>query len=98
MSENMHDRTEPYPYYAHEIDMNRMERINKRWFIAFLVVLAMLFATNAGWIIYESQFQDVVIEQDASTDGGGNNYLNGTGVINYGESETGDPYPGEAER
>ena len=55
------------PYYVHEGEMVRMERLNKRWFISFLIVLVMLFATNAGWIIYESQFETVDIDQQVET-------------------------------
>lgn len=71
----------------HEKEMTRMEIINRRWFIAFLVVLFMLFGTNMAWVIYENQFQDVVITQEADTGNGGTNYLNGTGEINYGTRE-----------
>ena len=55
------------PYYVHEGEMVRMERLNKRWFVAFLVVIIMLFVTNAGWIIYESQFETVDIDQQVDT-------------------------------
>ena len=68
----------------HEKEMTRMETANKRMFIAFLVVLVMLFATNIAWIIYENQFQDVVVTQEADTWDGGNNYMNGTGEFSYG--------------
>lgn len=68
----------------HEKEMTRMETANKRWFIAFLVVLGMLFATNAAWVVYESQFQDVVVTQEADSGDGGVNYLNGTGEFSYG--------------
>ena len=76
------------PYYVHEGEMTRLERINKRWFAAFLVVLVMLFVTNAAWIWYENQFEEIRIEQEGSTDSGGSNYFNGTGELSiYGESE-----------
>ena len=76
------------PYYVHEGEMTRLERINKRWFAAFLVVLVMLFVTNAAWIWYENQFEEIHIEQEGSTDSGGSNYFNGTGELSiYGESE-----------
>ena len=68
----------------HEKEMTRMETANKRMFIAFLIVLVMLFATNIAWIIYENQFQDVVVTQEADTWDGGNNYMNGTGEFSYG--------------
>jgi hypothetical protein len=56
------------PYYLHEGEMTRMERLNKRWFISFLIALVMLFASNAGWIIYESQFETYSYEQEAHSD------------------------------
>lgn len=68
----------------HEKEMTRMETANKRMFIAFLIVLVMLFATNIAWVIYESQFQDVVVTQEADTWDGGSNYMNGTGEFSYG--------------
>lgn len=52
----MQDETVNIPYFVHEGEMTRLERANKRWFISFMVVLAMLFLTNIGWIVYESQF------------------------------------------
>lgn len=72
----------------HEKEMTRMETANKRWFISFLIVLVMLFASNAGWIIYESQFQDVIIEQDGYSEGNGTNVFNGTGEVKYGDART----------
>lgn len=74
----------------HEKEMTRMETVNKRWFIAFLVVLVMLFASNLAWVIYENQFQDVTITQEADTGENGQNYLNGTGVFSYGTRVTDD--------
>ena len=56
------------PFFVHENEMTRLERLNKRWFIAFLVALIMLFVTNAGWIIYESQFETYYYQQEAKTD------------------------------
>ena len=70
----------------HEKEMTRMEAVNKRWFIAFLVVLTMLFATNAGWIIYESQFEDISVTNSAETGDNSNVQVLGTG--------TGDLYYG----
>lgn len=35
------------------------KRASKRNFIIILVLLFMLFATNIGWLIYESQFEYV---------------------------------------
>lgn len=73
-----------YTEAQHEREMTRIETQSKRWFIAFLIVLVMLFATNTGWVIYESQFQDVIVTQDGYADGNGSNYMNGTGEMSYG--------------
>ena len=65
------------------------ERTIKRLWITILVIFFAFVATNAGWIIYENQFEDITIEQEGSTDQGGSNYFNGTGELNiYGEGET----------
>ena len=82
------------PRYVHDIDMARMSNINKRtnryWFIAFMVVFLAFVGTNAYWINRENQYEDIYIEQQGETDGGGSNYFNGTGELSfYGESATG---------
>lgn len=82
----MEDRTEMISTAQHEKEMTRMETANRRWFVAFMVVLVMLFATNAAWVIYESQFQDVVITQDGYSEGNGSNVFNGTGEVTYGNA------------
>lgn len=75
------------PYYAHEGEMSRMERVNKRWFVAFLIVLVMLFATNAGWIIYEHQFETYEIQQTVET-GQGDAAVAGIGDASNGQSNS----------
>ena len=41
---------------AHEADMARMERVNRRLWIALLVVIALFTITNAAWMVYENSF------------------------------------------
>ena len=60
------------PYVVHEATVARQERQIKRMWIALIVAIAMLFASNIGWLIYESQFVTVSYEQD----GGGINNVN----------------------
>lgn len=36
-----------------------LKKASKRNFIIILILLAMLFATNIGWLLYESQFEYV---------------------------------------
>ena len=80
------DNEEMITAAQHEKEMTRMETANRRWFVSFMVVLFMLFASNLAWIIYESQFQDVSITQEADV-AEGENYLNAMGEFNYGTRE-----------
>lgn len=78
-------------YIVHEGIMARQERTIKRLWILCIIIFLALVATNAGWIYYESQWQDEVITQEImqdSGDGGANTY-NGTIV--------GGDYNGETE-
>lgn len=90
------------PYFVHEGEMSRMERVNKRWFIAFLIVLVMLFVTNAAWIIYESQFETVTYEQGATYESDVQTSVmnNGTGEVIYNgdKNPSGDYGQGEEGR
>lgn len=72
------------PFFLHENEMTRMERVNKRLWIAMLVIFVALIGTNAGWIMYESQFQDEVYSYELSQDsgdGGENLYTNNRVII-----------------
>ena len=66
---------ESVPYIVHESSMARMERQIKRLWIALIVCIALIFASNAGWLIYESQFETITYEQDGE----------GINNVNYGE-------------
>ena len=61
---NVKSAPENVPYIVHESSMARMERQIKRLWIALIVSVCMLFASNAGWLIYESQFETITYEQD----------------------------------
>lgn len=75
------------PYIVHEGEMARLERVIKRLFILLIILVVMLFGTNAGWLWYESQFEDVTttIEQGASADDNSNAIINDGVHINGGE-------------
>ena len=87
----MSNEREPVPYFMHEEIMARQERNTKRLFILCIIIFVALIVTNAGWIIYEAQFEDIVMSQEASTEGGdGDVTVNGSalGDVNYyGEGE-----------
>ena len=76
------------PYFAHEGEMVRMERANKRLWVLLIILVVALIGTNAGWLIYESQFSQEVttVEQEVDT-GHGMAIVSGTGDAIYGENQ-----------
>lgn len=71
---------------AHEADMARMERINRRLWVALLVVIALFTITNAAWTLYENSFVDeVTVTQESDAKDGGTAIVNNGGDVNYGE-------------
>ena len=67
-----------------------MERQVKRLFVLCVALVIALLASNIGWLVYESQFDKVVITQDGDVGGDGDVKLSGVGsgeVYNYAESE-----------
>ena len=46
-----------YTAAQHEREMTRIEIQSHRWFTAFMLMLCLLFMTNAGWIVYEIFFK-----------------------------------------
>ena len=80
---------ESVPYIVHESSMARMERQIKRLWIALIVCIALIFASNAGWFIYESQFETFEYSYDYQQDGQGTNIIgNGNDVNNGAETES----------
>ena len=78
------------PFAAHKSAMARSERHTKAliWVIVLLIVL--LVGTNAGWLIYNSQFE--VVEETTTTitqdnADGYNNYIGNDGDIVNGKAD-----------
>lgn len=67
------------PYIAFESATSRQERTIKRLWILCLVLIIALLGTNAGWIYYESSFEDVSVTQENAD--GYNNYIGNDGDI-----------------
>ena len=67
------------PFIAHEAAMARMERTIKRLIVVIVLLIILLCGTNAAWIYYENQFEDIVITQE--NDRGYNNYIGNDGDI-----------------
>lgn len=79
---------EQIPFVAHEADMTRMERIIRRLWILNIILILILLATNAGWLIYENSFEDVYTSVDQEVDTGeGDATVIGVGNYN-GENQT----------
>ncbi len=77
------------PYLVHEQDMARLERTNKRVWILCIIFIIALISSNGAWFYYESQFEDVVVTQEATADGSSDIQLQNVGGDYYGrESET----------
>ena len=87
-------RPDPVPFAVHESAMARMERTIRRLWILLLVLVVLLVGTNALWIWYESQFEDVYTEITQENDRGFNSYIGNDGDINnYGEANDQDETP-----
>ncbi len=88
---------ESVPYIVHESSMARMERQIKRGWIALIVAVCLLFASNAAWLYAWCQY-DYSSEEIVTVDGkdGVANYIGNDGDIvngeNYG-SETEETNP-----
>lgn len=73
-------------YLQFESAQARMERTNIRMSVICIILILALIGTNAGWIYYEHQFEDVTVTQEAMADGQSDIQLIG-GNYNGGESE-----------
>ena len=74
---------ETVPYIVHEGMMARAERTAKRLWITILLLIVLLFGSNAGWLYYESQFEETATTIEAEADDGGNAVANNNGMVNY---------------
>lgn len=72
------------PYIVHESTVARQERHIKRLWIALIVAIAMIFASNAAWLWYESQFDYVEYSYDYQQDGQGTNIIGDENEVNNG--------------
>lgn len=80
----MTENTDNLLYITYESAMARMERANKRNFIIIIILILALIATNAGWIIYESQFETVETTTIEAEQSGADVNIVGGGDIQYG--------------
>lgn len=81
--------TKKIPLVSAECEATRQHAIIKRLISVVLFLVVLLFGTNLAWIVYESQFENVVetyeVEQD--TEHGNNNCIIKGGEICNGASK-----------
>ena len=77
---------ENVPYIVHESSMARMERHIKRLWIAVIVAVCLLFASNAGWLLAWTSY-DYASCEAITDDGGDANIIGSDGDIYNGYSE-----------
>jgi len=86
-AENNERESMTIPFRAHESMLARMEIHNKRLWILIVILVCFLVGTNAGWLIYESQFEVVETEITQENQDGYNNYIGNDGDIYNGETD-----------
>lgn len=55
---------------------------SKRWFIVAIIELVIIIATNTGWLIYESQFEEITTDEQVMEDIDNSTNSNYTQTIN----------------
>ena len=79
-----------------------LERMVKRLWIALIICIALIFASNAAWLYcwmqydYSGTSEEIIVEQDAQ-DGGNANYIGNDGdIVNglpEGDNTEDNPHP-----
>ena len=91
----MEEKTNTVSFVAFESMKATMERTIKRLWILAIILVLLLFGSNAAWLHYENSFTDEITETyNSQVDGeGGLAIVNRDGSINYGS--TSDLYQNE---
>ena len=76
---------ESVPYFAYEGEISRQERHIKRLWVALIVAIILIFASNGAWLLYESLYDTISYTQD------------GAGLNNINTGEQGDVYGADSE-
>ena len=62
--------------------MKELKAHSKRWFIIAIIELIIIITTNAGWLIYNSQFEEITTEEQTIEDIDNSTNSNYTQTIN----------------
>ena len=77
------------PYVVHEATVARQERQIKRMWIALIVAVALVFASNAiwlyAWMQYDYSSEEIIVDAE---DNGNANYIGQDGNIYNGEDNS----------
>ena len=81
-------QAEDVPYIVHEASMARSERTVKRLWATIILLIVLLFGSNAGWIWYCNQWEAVESwEITQENDGTNNNFIGNDEDIFNGETD-----------
>ena len=79
----------PIPFAAHEAALARQERKIKRMWIALIVAIALVFASNAiwlyAWMQYDYSSEEIIVDAE---DNGNANYIGQDGNVYNGEDNS----------
>ena len=76
--------------YNLDVTLALVERTIKRLWILIILLVILLFGTNAAWIYYESQWEVVETQVVQDNDNGLNNYIGNDGSIYNGTTDNQD--------
>lgn len=62
--------------------LRELKSQSKRWFIIAIIELVIIIATNTGWLIYNSQFEEITTEEQTIEDIDNSTNSNYTQTIN----------------
>ena len=80
--------TENVPSVVYESAMAWAERSAKRMWVVIILLIVLLVGSNAAWLWYESQFEEITITQENAD--GYNNFIGNDGDIINGETDNKD--------
>lgn len=82
------------PLVSAECEATRQHKIIKLVVFGWIMTILLLFGSNLAWIVYESQFENVVetynVDLEQDTENGNNNCIVNGGEICNGTSESQD--------
>lgn len=62
--------------------LRELKSQSKRWFIIAVIELVIIIATNTGWLIYNSQFEEITTDEQVIEDIDNSTNSNYTQTIN----------------